>query len=92
MQNKLTLVLSGVFFVSDFSLPQPTFDKETFVKLFMNRIMCIISQEGRLKIYNRAGIHVSTCIVFVSTFLQSMLCCILLHVSSNGLGFEKNIQ
>jgi hypothetical protein len=43
-----------------FSLPQPTFNKETFVKLFKNRIICVISQEGRLKIYNRAVVLVST--------------------------------
>ncbi len=31
MLNKLTLVLSDEFSVAVFSLPQPTFDKETFV-------------------------------------------------------------
>jgi hypothetical protein len=66
LQNKLTLVLSGVFFVAEFSLPQPTFDKETFVKLFKNRIICIISLEGRLKTYNRAVIHVRALALFLS--------------------------
>jgi hypothetical protein len=55
-------------------------------------MICVISQEGRLKTYNRAVINVSTCIVFVSTFLRIMLCCILLYVSYNKLGFEKNIK
>jgi hypothetical protein len=67
--NKLTLVLSDVSLVGDFSLPQPTFNKETFVKLFKNRIICIISQEGRLKTYNRDVVLVSTYTCFLSTFL-----------------------
>ncbi len=75
-----------------FSLPQHTFDKETFVKLLKNGIICVISQEGRLKTYNRAVIHVNTCVVFVSTFLWSMLHCILLHVSSNGLVLKRTFN
>ncbi len=62
--NKLTLVLSDVSLVGDFPLPQPTFNKETFVKLFKNRIICIISQEGRLKTYSRDVVLVSTYVVF----------------------------
>ncbi len=68
--NKLTLVLSDVSLVGDLSLPQPTFNKETFVKLFKNRIICIISQEGRLKTYNRAVVLVSTYVVFLVLFFD----------------------
>jgi hypothetical protein len=75
--HKLPLVLSDASCVGAFFQPKPTFNEDTFEKLFKNRIIFYVSQERRLKTYSIAVIRVST---FVFLFFDNFL-----NIRCNGI-------